>query len=73
MLTRAIFALTIVVIEVTATRSWSSADTKGTTMEKKTYNAPELKDLGSVTEQTLTGQTQAGTDGKAGSRPSSGQ
>jgi hypothetical protein len=42
-------------------------------MEKKTYNTPELKDLGSVTEQTLTGLTNAGTDGKDGSRPSQGQ
>lgn len=43
------------------------------TPDMKPYTKPELRDLGSVTDETLTGLTQAGSDGKAGSRPSSGQ
>ena len=38
----------------------------------KEYSRPELRAWGSVTELTQTGQTNPGTDGKAGSRPSQG-
>lgn len=41
-------------------------------MDKKEYTEPELRTWGTVTELTQTGNTQAGTDGKAGSRPSGG-
>jgi hypothetical protein len=41
-------------------------------MEKKDYNTPELRELGSVTELTQTGKTQPGSDTKAGSSASQG-
>lgn len=40
--------------------------------QKKDYNAPEIRDLGSVTDLTQTGNTQPGTDGKGGSSASAG-
>lgn len=40
--------------------------------QKKDYNAPEIRDLGSVTDLTQTGNTHPGTDGKGGSSTSNG-
>lgn len=40
--------------------------------QKKDYNAPEIRELGSVTDLTQTGNTQAGGDGKTGSKGSQG-
>lgn len=39
----------------------------------KPYSTPSLNEWGTVTELTQTGLTNPGDDGKAGSRPSSGQ
>lgn len=42
------------------------------TEQQKDYKAPEIRDLGSVTELTQTGLTRPGDDTKSGSRPSQG-
>ena len=39
----------------------------------KEYKAPEIRDLGTVTELTQTGKTMPGEDGKSGSAASKGQ
>lgn len=40
--------------------------------QQKDYKAPEIRELGSVTELTQTGQTKPGQDVKSGSMPSNG-
>jgi hypothetical protein len=41
--------------------------------ETKAYSAPQVRELGKVTDLTQTGLTNPGADGKSGSRPSQGQ
>lgn len=40
--------------------------------QKKDYSAPEIRELGSVTDLTQTGLTQPSDDGKGGSAASQG-
>lgn len=41
--------------------------------EKKQYRKPQVRDWGTVTELTATGQTMPGSDAKSGSSSSQGQ
>ena len=42
-------------------------------MEKKNYTKPVVRDWGTVSELTATGQTMPGSDAKSGSAQSQGQ